>query len=120
VLVSVQPFLMTAFNRVRTLIGKQSCWLVLEERGRLTLALLNRGGWHAIRSRRVDERWQGLLPEILQREEALLGLEEPCTQAYVHSEAEIESWSAGSYRFVDLTLPAGAELSERQFAMALS
>jgi hypothetical protein len=120
VLVSVQPYLMSAFNRVRTLIGNQSCWLVLEERGRLTLALMQQGSWQAIRSRRADERWQDRLPEILQREEALLGLEEPCTQAFVYSEAELESWSAGTYRFVDLTLPAGADLSERQFAMALA
>ena len=120
VLVSVQPYLMTAFNRVRSLISNQSCWLVLEERGRLTLALLRQGGWHAIRSRRADERWQTLLPEILQREEALLGLDEPCTQAFVYSEAEIESWTAGTYHFVDLTLPEGAQTGERQFAMALN
>ena len=60
------------------------------------------------------------LPEILQREEALLGLGEPCTKAFVYSEAQIESWSAGTYQFVDLTLPAGAESGERQFAMALN
>lgn len=120
VLASVQPYLMAAFNRVRSLIGQRSCWLVLEERGRLTLALFGQGGWHAIRSRRADERWQAQLPEILQREEALLGVEAPCTEAFVYSEAEIESWSDGQYSFVDLTLPAGATADERRFAMALA
>jgi hypothetical protein len=118
-LVSVQPYLMAAFNRVRARIGRESCWLVLEERGRLTLALFHAGAWQAIRGRRADERWQSLLPEILEREEALLGLEEPCTQAFVYSEAEIESWSAGTYRFVDLTLGAGSGEGDRPFAMAL-
>ncbi len=117
-LVSVQPYLMSAFNRVRARIGKETCWLVLEERGRLTLALFREGAWQAIRSRRVDEGWASELPEILEREQALLGVGEPCTQAFVYSESEIESWSAGTYRFVDLTL-AGAGEGDRAFAMAL-
>jgi hypothetical protein len=119
-LVSIQPYLMAAFNRVRGRVGKESCWLVLEERDRLTMAMFRDGAWQAIRSRRVDERWQTMLPEILEREHAMLGIEEPCSQALILSEAEVESWSSGAYRFVDLTLPAGAPVADRQFAMALA
>lgn len=118
-LVSVQPYLMSAFNRVRTRIGNECCWLVLEERGRLTLVLFRRGSWQAIRSRRVDCSWTSQLPEILEREQAILGVEEPCTQAFVYSESEIDSWSAGTYRFVDLTLASDAAEGDRAFAMAL-
>ena len=117
-LVSVQPYLMSAFNRVRARIGKEDCWLVLEERGRLTLALFHDGAWQAIRSRRGDANWAAELPEILEREQAMLGIGEPCTQAFVYSESEIESWSAGTYRFVDLTL-SGTTPDDRAFAMAL-
>ncbi len=117
-LVSVQPYLMSAFNRVRARIGKEDCWLVLEERGRLTLALFHAGAWQAIRSRRVGANWAAELPEILEREQAMLGIGEPCTQAFVYSESEIDSWSSGTYRFVDLTL-SGATPDDRAFAMAL-
>jgi hypothetical protein len=119
-LMSIQPYLMAAFNRVRGRIGSESCWLVLEERDRLILAMFRDGAWQAIRSRRVDERWQTMLPEILEREHAMLGLDEPCTQALILSEDEVESWSSGACHFVDLTLPAGASLEDRRFAMALA
>ena len=57
-LLSVQPFLVAAFNRIRQQIGNGSCWIVVEEPGRLTLALIQRGAWVAIRSRRSDARWK--------------------------------------------------------------
>lgn len=116
-LVSVQPYLMAAFNRVRRRIGKESCWLVLEERGRLTMALFHQGTWQSIRSRRLDGDWQAELVEVLEREQAMMGLREACTQALVWSEDEIESWSAGPYCFVDLTLEDKA--GDRAFAMAM-
>ena len=53
-LVCVQPFLVAAFNRIRKTIGGGSCWLVIEEPGRLTLAFIDQGVWTAVRSRR---RW---------------------------------------------------------------
>jgi hypothetical protein len=78
-LVSVLPFLVAAFNRVRHMTGG-SCWLVIEEPGRLTLALFLRGVWVAIRSRRSDRNWRSALAEIIERESAFLGIEEPCTR----------------------------------------
>ncbi len=85
-LVSVLPFLVAAFNRVRHMTGG-SCWLIVEEPGRLTLALFLRGVWVAIRSRRcdncADSRWRESLPEMIARESALLGLDEPCTRVIV-------------------------------------
>ena len=72
-LVSVQPFLVAAFNRIRQTVGNGSCWIVVEEPGRLTLALIQRGAWVAIRSRRSDERWRTMLPEILERGERVPG-----------------------------------------------
>jgi hypothetical protein len=57
--------------------------MVIEEPGRLTLALFLRGVWVAIRSRRADEHWRRVLPEIIERESAFLGLEESCTRVIV-------------------------------------
>jgi hypothetical protein len=93
-LVSVQPFLVAAFNRInektRRVMGDGTCWLVVEEPGRLTLALLLRGVWTAIRSRRVDERWHVVLPQILERESAFLGLERPCTSVVACTQSELD------------------------------
>ena len=108
-LVSVQPFLVAAFNRIRRTVGNGSCWIVVEEPGRLTLALIQRGAWIAIRSRRSDERWRVVLPEILERESAFLGLDQPCTRVIVCAQGEFdpqmhEAWRAQSLSYRDLAL----------------
>jgi predicted secreted protein len=72
---SVQPHLMSAYNRERRRLRGASRWLVVEEAGRLALALIERGAWRALRSRRVDAQWREALPALLARETALLGLD---------------------------------------------
>jgi hypothetical protein len=108
-LISVQPFLVAAFNRIRKTVGNGSCWIVVEEPGRLTLALIRRGAWVAIRSRRSDERWRLVLPEILEREGAFLGLDEPCTRVIVCAQGEFDTemhdaWRAQAISYRDLAL----------------
>lgn len=96
-LVSVLPFLVAAFNQVRRQTGG-SCWLVIEEHGRLTFALFLRGVWVAIRSRRSDEHWRSALPEILSREAAFLGIEEPCTRVIVCAQSEFAAVEHEDFR----------------------
>jgi hypothetical protein len=108
-LASVQPFLVAAFNRLRGRIGGGSCWIVVEEAGRLTLALIERGAWLAVRTRRADERWRIVLPEILERESALLGLEKPCTRLIVCAQGEFDArlhdaWRADALSYRSLAL----------------
>ena len=108
-LVSVQPFLVAAYNRIRATVGNGSCWVVVEERARLTLVLIQRGAWLAIRSRRCDERWRIVLPEILERESAFLGLSEPCTRVVVCAQNGFdtqmhERWRAHALSYRDLAL----------------
>jgi hypothetical protein len=108
-LISVQPFLVAAFNRIRQTVGNGSCWIVVEEPGRLTLALLQRGAWVAIRNRRSDERWRTVLPEILERESAFLGLDQPCTRVIVCAQGEFDpemhqAWRTQSMSYRDLAL----------------
>jgi hypothetical protein len=108
-LVSVQPFLVAAFNRMRQQIGNGSCWIVVEEPGRLTLARIERGVWLAVRSRRSDERWRTVLPEILERESAFLGLEKPCTRVIVCAQGEFDArlhdaWRTDALSYRDLAL----------------
>jgi hypothetical protein len=93
-LVCVQPFLVAAFNRLRggilRTIGGGSCWLVIEEPGRLTLAFIQRGVWLAVRSRRADRGWRALLPELIERESAFLALAEPCTRVIVCAQGDFD------------------------------
>jgi hypothetical protein len=108
-LIAVQPFLVAAFNRIRKTVGNGSCWIVVEEPGRLTLALLQRGAWVAIRSRRSDERWRVALPEILERESAFLGLDQPCTRVIVCAQGEFnpelhDAWRAQAVSYRELAL----------------
>ena len=110
-LVSVQPFLVAAFNRIRKTVGNGSCWLVVEEPGRLTLALIQRGMWIAIRSRRVDSGWRNALPEILERESAFLGLAQPITRVIVCAQREFDvemhdAWHAEALAYRELALAA--------------
>ena len=112
---SVQPYLMAAFNRASPLPG--SFWLVIEEPGRLTLALIRDGSWRSVRSRRVDALWRHELPAILERESAALGLEEPCTEVALHAEAIPESGAAGELRLRDLLAAVGED--RRTLAMVL-
>lgn len=110
-LVSVQPFLVAAYNRIRRTVGTGSCWVVVEERGRLTLVLIRNGAWLAIRGRRCDERWRIALPEILEREGAFLGMSEPCTRVIVCAQEGFDTHMPGQWR--------ADALSYRELALAL-
>jgi hypothetical protein len=108
-LASVQPFLIAAFNRIRKTIGNGSCWLVVEEPERLTLAFIQRGVWIAIRSRRSDPRWRDMLPEIIERESALLALSAPCTRVIVCAQGDFdtgnyEAWDAKAVSYGEMAL----------------
>ena len=106
---SVQPFLVAAFNRIRRRIGNGSCWIVVEEPGRLTLALVQRGAWVAIRARRSDPQWRKVLGEILERESAFLGLSQPVARVLVCAQGELEvelhhEWHAEAISYRELAL----------------
>jgi hypothetical protein len=108
-LASVQPFLVAAFNRIRKSVGNGSCWIVVEEPGRLTLALIQRGAWIAIRGRRADKGWRNVLPEILERESAFLGLSQPVTRVIVCTEGEFnkemyDAWRTEALGYRELAL----------------
>lgn len=47
-LVSVQPYLMAAYNRARSRIPREGAWLLLTEKGRACLARLAAKGWASV------------------------------------------------------------------------
>jgi hypothetical protein len=113
--VSIQPYLMSAFNARRRAIGGKAAWFVLQEATRLTVALIAEGEWQLVRTRQANGDWHAALPALLDRESALSG-SSPCERLVVCSEEEPPP-RAERYEIVDLTLPRGANASLRQYAM---
>ena len=67
-LVSVQPWLMTAFNRSRRSIPRDGAWLLLEERERCCLARLAAEGWASVHNGRETD-WE----QLIERERSRAG-----------------------------------------------
>lgn len=67
-LVSIQPFLMNAFNRWHATLRRDAQWFVLAESGTLCMALLCKGRWQCLRMMQRTENWFEELQLALHRE----------------------------------------------------
>lgn len=114
---SIQPYLMLAFNARRRALAAASAWVVLHERGRLTVALINDGIWQTIRVRRIGDDWQESLADVLDREAAIAGVA-GCEQVVLCAEEQAPA-RLGRYRILDLSVPAGAGHELRAYVMTL-
>jgi len=98
-LVSVQPYLMSAFNRFRRQLAGARAWLLLVEPQRSCLARLEKGRWVSVRNSRGGlagpEQWAGLLD----RERHLAGGEPAAEDVHVHAagwkdaSARVDGWT---------------------------
>jgi len=124
-LVSLQPYLMSAFNRARRQLAGARAWFLLLEPERTCLARLERGRWAAVRNTRGGlegpEQWAGLLD----RERHLAGGDPAAEDVYVQaagggpaSPVRVDTWTFKSLP------PAAAEgLAQSEsapYALALS
>jgi hypothetical protein len=122
-LVSVQPYLMSAFNRCRRELAGARVWLLLVEPQRTCLARLENGRWAAVRNSRGaltgPEQWAGLLD----RERHLAGGEPAAEEVQVHAagwtepSARVDGWT-----FKSLAFPAAEGLTAAEsapYALAL-
>ena len=122
-LVSVQPYLMAAFNRWRRLTGGRSVWLLLLEPERACLAGLENSRWIALRNVMGDyaspERWHVLLD----RERWLLAAPAARSDVLVHApNVRFEAIEREGWRFRPLGEPPEVNAAPRDqplFAMAL-
>ena len=74
-LVSVQPYLMTAFNAWAGTLSHAPVWLALFEPGRLCIALCTRDGVRSVRAAPATDAWRIELPLLMQREANLQALD---------------------------------------------
>ncbi len=122
-LVSLQPYLMAAFNRWRKDVKDERAWFLLVEPQRACLARLEGGRWSAVRNTRgnFDEpaQWAGLLD----RERHRVGGDGASDGVYVHAPrngkalSEEEGWI---FRSLALAPAEGLPPAESEpFAMAL-
>lgn len=124
-LVSIQPYLSAAANYWASAIKRdQASWLVAHEAGRLSVALANQGRWCWMRSLRVGADWAENLPQLLDDELLLAGIELPPAQALVFSPAiaELAVPSASRWAFRCLRPAASRNFSpmtDSHFAFAL-
>jgi hypothetical protein len=65
---SIQPYLMTVFNRWGRRATRNGAWMLTLEPGRIGLASIMRGRWRGIASRTIGEDWQSELSALLDRE----------------------------------------------------
>lgn len=73
-LVSVQPYLMAAYNRWRATLAKENAWLVLPEPEGACLAYVTSDGWQAARTLRGADARGAALGEAMQRERVRLAV----------------------------------------------
>jgi hypothetical protein len=124
-LVSVQPYLMSAFNHWRSAMAKEDCWLLLVEPQRVCLALVAARKWASVQTLRGEypdaQDWAALLD----RQQLRADIEPAPHRAHVHAPAGWKAVSSGAHgwKLLGLTLPplAGfAPLEDARFAMALT
>lgn len=97
-LVSIQPFLVREFNHWRQQIGKTTTWFAAIERNSLSLALVERGNWHTLRTHRGIGDLYTTLPQLLARDQMLFGASDSTAQLLVAGVGVSSSPSEASAR----------------------
>ncbi len=123
-LVSLQPYLMSAFNRWRKDVKGERAWFLLVEPQRACLARIEGGRWSAVRNTRGNFDEPGQWAGLLDRERHRVGGDGASEDVYVHAprsgkalSVEGEAWT---FRSLALAPTEGLAPAESEpFAMAL-
>src|SRR4051794_32360936 len=105
-LVSLQPYLMAAFNRCKGKASRSHAWMLFPEPGRVCVAAVAQGAWRALRSKTIDMDWQRDLPLFLQRELLTSEDEEPAEILAYGADLENIDWGAVDQSVVKIVVPA--------------
>lgn len=123
-LASIQPYLMSTFNRWRPLLKRDPTWFLLVEPERACLAYLENGRCTAVRNIRGEFHGPDQWAELLDREHHLV-TGGAASGVFVHAPhgAKVSNARAGSWRFTGLLLHAlegFVPMDDAGLAMALS
>jgi hypothetical protein len=122
-LVSVQPYMMSAFNHWRHKIGKEGAWLLLVEPGTACLAMLAGKNWATIqivKSGYASDNWPALLDREKHRVVSRTVPKTVLTRSAVPASSALAARK--DWQFVTLEAPTLPGLTDREreaYAMAL-
>lgn len=117
-LYSLQPYLMTAFNRWLGEFKHGQQWFVLGESGHACICLLQDGAWASVGNHRVEQDWQETVKMIIEREIVLAGSHEMAQEVLLR--APESCGLIEGVRRLQAPLLAGLSVEEAgQYAMAL-
>jgi hypothetical protein len=117
-LYSLQPYLMTAFNRWLGEFKHGQQWFVLGETDHVCICLIRDGAWVSVGNHRIEQGWQETLPVIIEREIVLAGSHEVAQEVLLR--APESCGLINGVRRLQASLLAGLSADEgEQYAMAL-
>jgi hypothetical protein len=116
-LVSVQPYLMAAYNRWRDAIAREDAWLVLPETDGACLAYATRAGWLAARLLRYEDAGGTSLAESMEREQLRLAAAPRAALVHGAPPPALSGWKL--FRLMLPPLGGYSPLEDGAYAMAL-
>lgn len=112
---SIQPYLMAAFNHLRTQFKNASAWFLLAEQGKLCISLFDHGEWLSLRTMNIDDKWLEDIPHILEREKYLSDLQNASHEVFLYAPDHTDALTidSGEWEIHRLIQPAqpGMQLS---------
>lgn len=120
-LYSIQPYLMSSFNRYAKSLAQGDGWFVAAESGRFVLALFRGGQWQNIHLRRGED--MVALHEWLERENLASGEESICREVFLFGPELARDAALPSYQLHRLELPACggySPITDVKYAIAMS
>lgn len=123
-LTSIQPYFMSAFNRLKGQILHADAWLALAEPGNICLARLYQGQWLRLRTARLEGGWEEFV-RFLGREVFLANCELPVNQRvlYLYAPHFGKARTINDWEIIELPAPFPPQLApehETSLIMALS
>lgn len=124
-LVSVQPYLMSAFNGWRRKLSRDAQWFALVEPGMICAALLHQGGWQSLRVKQVSQNWLEQLRLTLHRERISDGAAKNAKRVFIYmtDDQEIKLPDDADWSFNRLQLspvPGFSPVRDGLYGMALA
>ncbi|MBI3902530.1 MAG: hypothetical protein HY306_06250 [Nitrosomonadales bacterium] len=122
---SIQPCLMRMYNQCRAEFKNRDAWFILFEHDSLCMVWLKNGRPNSVRKIRVADDWLQKLPEIIERETCLSGLDTEAKEVFLWSFDQLD-WdmrqSGGRWKFIRIqpAPPSGLQAQyDEQYALAM-